>query len=394
MRKSGRLIVVRSIATAVPIYMLMANNLPDWAIEEINVLCRKFLWAGGDQSARGKCMVAWPVVCRPTKMGGLGIIDLKLCIALQSRWLWLQKIDHRRAWSALEIHVEPEVEAFFHASVSAILGDGTQIHFWTDSWIAGSSVQCLAPNLVKLVPPRFRKKRTAAEALPQQRWTRDVTGALNPVAMAEYDSLWDRMSTIRLQAGQDDQFVWKWTPSGTYTAHSAYMALHQGAAFLPGARLIWKTWAPLKVKFFLWLAFRSRLWTADRRIRHGLQANATCTLCDQENETSDHILFRCSYSAQVWWEVLHRLGIQSISPSASMRLHDWWSHLRQQVLSSKKKGFDTLFALVAWQIWKERNARVFRNHRASSLLLLQMIKLEGDSWIAAGAKKLGCLFAE
>ena len=30
MNKSGRLVVVKSVATAVPIYMLMANNLPPW----------------------------------------------------------------------------------------------------------------------------------------------------------------------------------------------------------------------------------------------------------------------------------------------------------------------------------------------------------------------------
>jgi len=35
MNKSGHLVVVKSVASAVPIYLLMANNLPLWAIEEI-----------------------------------------------------------------------------------------------------------------------------------------------------------------------------------------------------------------------------------------------------------------------------------------------------------------------------------------------------------------------
>lgn len=87
MNKSGRLIVIKSVASAVPIYTIMVNNLPAWAIDELEALSRNFLWAGGEQSARGKCTVAWPTVCRPTILGGLGIPDLKLTgIALQSRW--------------------------------------------------------------------------------------------------------------------------------------------------------------------------------------------------------------------------------------------------------------------------------------------------------------------
>jgi hypothetical protein len=39
-----------------------------------------------------------------------------------------------------------------------------------------------------------------------------------------------------------------------------------------GHKVIWKTWAPLEIKIFLWLAFRRRHWTGDRRLRHRLEA--------------------------------------------------------------------------------------------------------------------------
>lgn len=97
MNKSGRLIVVKTVSSAVPIYTMMANNLPAWAIEEIDAIRLNFLWTG-DQPTRGKCLVAWSTVCRPTTLGDLGILDLKLGgIALQSRWLWLQNTDSDRA---------------------------------------------------------------------------------------------------------------------------------------------------------------------------------------------------------------------------------------------------------------------------------------------------------
>jgi hypothetical protein len=65
-------------------------------------------------------MVAWHAACRwNCELGGLGIIDLKLArIALQSRWLWLQRMDANRARAQLSIKASsPEVHAFFKASI-------------------------------------------------------------------------------------------------------------------------------------------------------------------------------------------------------------------------------------------------------------------------------------
>lgn len=88
MARSGRLVWIKSVLQAVPIYSMMANSLPQWARAEIDAICRKFFWAGSDADVRGKCMVAWEAACRPTELGGLRIFDLRLTgYALQTRWL-------------------------------------------------------------------------------------------------------------------------------------------------------------------------------------------------------------------------------------------------------------------------------------------------------------------
>ena len=55
-----------------PIYSMMAENLPPWARKEIDAICMKFFWAGRDASIRGKCMVAWESVCKPMELGSGG----------------------------------------------------------------------------------------------------------------------------------------------------------------------------------------------------------------------------------------------------------------------------------------------------------------------------------
>jgi hypothetical protein len=38
---------------------------------------------------------------------------------------------------------------------------------------------------------------------------------------------------------------------------------------------------------------------------------------------------------------------------------EWWRHAMQQIEKQHRKGFNSLVVLVAWWIWKHRNACVF-----------------------------------
>jgi hypothetical protein len=49
---------------------------------------------------------------------------------------------------------------------------------------------------------------------------------------------------------------------------------------LVGAKHVWRSTVPSKVKFFFWLALHGRPWTAEHRKRHGLQQEAVCVLYD------------------------------------------------------------------------------------------------------------------
>jgi hypothetical protein len=73
---------------------------------------------------------------------------------------------------------------------------------------------------------------------------------------------------------------------------------------MAGARELWRAAAPPKVKYFFWITLHGRLWTAERRRRHGLQPDATCTLCDQMDKTIDHLLCSCVFTREVWMWLL------------------------------------------------------------------------------------------
>jgi hypothetical protein len=129
--------------------------------------------------------------------------------------------------------------------------------------------------------------------------------------------------------------------------------------------------------------------TLDRQARHGLEAKADCYLCDQAPETIDHLLCECPFTREVWFHILHAIGLQLPPPAHSVR--QWWHRLRHSALAYRHRGLDTLFALTSWEIWKECNARCFRQAETSVAQVLQVIKAQADLWTLAGAKHIRSL---
>jgi hypothetical protein len=78
MNRAGHLVLVKVVLTAVPIYLLIALDLPKWFIKAIDKKRRGFLWKGHQQANGGNCLVAWEKVQRPLQYGGLGIHNLEL----------------------------------------------------------------------------------------------------------------------------------------------------------------------------------------------------------------------------------------------------------------------------------------------------------------------------
>ena len=92
----------------------------------------------------------------------------------------------------------------------------------------------------------------------------------------------------------------------------------------------WQSWAPSKCKFFMWTVAHKNCWTADRLARKGLHHPAACALCDKTDETNDHLLVSCVFSWQVWFAVLHDLGLQVLAPQAGGKFfEDWWSSAKR-----------------------------------------------------------------
>lgn len=166
LNKAGRLTLVTSVLSGIPTYHMIVFPLSKWAIKRIDRLRRNFLWHGKENAKGGHYQVNWTRVCRPKRLGGLGIPDLNnFSRALRLRWLWLRWTDPGRPWTAFDIKATTIEKELFKACTSVTVGDGNRTRFWKDSWLDGQAPRDIAPLCYALA---WRKNQTAVVSLTRR----------------------------------------------------------------------------------------------------------------------------------------------------------------------------------------------------------------------------------
>jgi hypothetical protein len=142
----------------------------------------------------------------------------------------------------------------------------------------------------------------------------------------------------------------------------------------------------------MWLATHKRCWTSDQLVRRGLPHPEHCPLCDQEDETLDHLLVSCVFTRQFWYTVLQQVGLQSLAPQQTDLVFDeWWEKTNMAASGITKRGLNSLVILGAWTIWNHRNKCVFDGINPNMAEALILLEEERQLWMTLGAQGLSHL---
>jgi len=156
---------------------------------------------------------------------------------------------------------------------------------------------------------------------------------------------------------------------------------------------IWKSWAPGKIlRVDGKSATHRKCWTAERLAKKGLPHPALCPLCDQVEETLDHLLVSCVFSRQFWFNLLQGLGLQALAPGLDDEIFDdWWDNLSSRVSCQIRKGANYLVILGAWNLWNHRNMCVFDGAVPDLNSILSTTREDLQLWSIAGTKGVSFL---
>lgn len=369
MNRMGRLVYINSVVTATATYYLTA---PDkWLIKKVDKLRKNFLWDADDGNIGGKSLVNWRQVCTPKRYGGLGVKNIE-CFgrALRLRWEWFRWGEEDRPWKGSDTPCNSTDKQLFASCTRIQLGDGNTAFFWTDRWLNGEAFSVSTPELFKLA--RF-KKLTVKQGLHNNKWMTGLHSMNSEEQLTKFFQIWDKVQVVTLEP-RKDKVVWNLTANGVYSCTSAYEAQFFTRIHKPELSRVWRGMVEGKVRFYLWLLLQNRNWTADRLQARGWPHDALCSLCDQELETTNHLSLHCSF-AKVIWDLFRRSTDDLCSAAATATsISEWWEHTgRGRGSKDRNKEEMTLAAYIVWNLWKERNRRVFEHKEMGPLELAASI---------------------
>ena len=108
------------------------------------------------------------------------------------------------------------------------------------------------------------------------------------------------------------------------------------------------------------------------------------------------MLSECRYTRRIWQLAAEWIGYPELNPNR-WRPRDnalsWWLNISTTTVVPKK-AVRSLTILISWEVWKERNNRVFNQKETPPTRLLEKIKAEAAFWATAGAKNLASIIPQ
>ena len=111
--------------------------------------------------------------------------------------------------------------------------------------------------------------------------------------------------------------------------------------------------------FFAWEASWGKVLTLDYLKRRGRVLTNRCFLCEEEEESIDHLLVHCSKAKVLWDLLLGLVGVRCVFPKSVRETFLSW---RETFVGKNcKKAWMKAPLCIFWTIWLERNSIYFDN---------------------------------
>lgn len=192
------------------------------------------------------------------------------------------------------------------------------------------------------------------------------------------------LQNVSLQVDRIDRWIWQLDTSAIYTVRSAYNYLNIESPIdtVVPVHSLWHKDVSLKVVLFAWRLFRDRLPTKDNLLRRCvLDINAlNCVGGCNVQETSAHLFLHCNLFSSVWHHIFQWLVISAVLPFDLAAFFNQFSFFGGAA-KSRRSILQVIWFATVWEIWKERNNRIFNAKDSTILQVVDKVKSLTYRWL-------------
>ncbi|KAL3686494.1 hypothetical protein R1sor_009068 [Riccia sorocarpa] len=334
-------LLLKHVLAATPLYQMMSVGLSEDGIEDLERLCRQFLWGWNDQGDPRTSLVAWDRVAQPTWNGGLGWTPIKDRARAMHIKSSLKKGGIQTVQEGLVASLEgpgwvQQIRAAGHHPEQEIIN---AVEHW-ESWL--SSQMTVQHTEGFLTSWRWTDNTVI------QTWRKDFRFWVTKFhKIRDYEELLNHKWGISNLAKS-----WKWRWNCLWAAPISYR------------KKIW-WWKVLQRGFF-----------TGCRAREMTVSTGICERCRETEETLEHLFWSCRI-VRPWISALYRAGMLLGSSNTLMESID--TALER---AAEDPSYIGGLGLLLEKTWKERNEKVFRKQLSvtPAAVLLKELAVEIEAF--------------
>jgi len=320
--------------------------------------------------------LAWELLTRSKKKGGLGFRDLHLFnLAMLARQAWRLLMDTNNLCaqvlkakyfpnsSILQCKARGGISYSWRSILKGVqllkkgiiwrIGSGTDTYIWKDPWIPrGYTRRPITPKGSSLL---IRVSELIDPA----------TGTWDELLIR--DTFWPEDAEVILTIPTNEDFkdmpAWHFDSKGIFSVKSAYklavqirdQELGQDASpssVCPDAifkwQKIWQLKLPHKINMFIWRMAHNSLPVKRNIVRRGIKIDTLCPVCKRFDEDCGHLFFKCKKAKECW----QAMNLEHVR--AELELCSSGEEIIMKILNLQQSVQNRVFIWL-WRWWSARN---------------------------------------
>ncbi|XP_050233408.1 uncharacterized protein LOC126681895 [Mercurialis annua] len=386
--RSGKEVLIKSIAQAIPNYIMNVFLIPHGLCDELERMMNSFWWGRNQAEKKGINWASWTRLCDPKKFGGLGFKKIReFNVAMLGKQAWrMISMDDNLMVKVFKAKYFPNcsfLEAKLGSNPSYVwrsifesqevmklgarvrIGDGWSTRIWRDPWLCESGSGCVSDPM-----PETHEGATVNQLMEMQSKAWDM-GLISDVFSVQVAA-----SILRVPLSVrnvKDRWFWLQEKRGNFTVKSCYRLMRGEMINAVDSiwSAIWRLHVPMHVRNFVWRMCSGFLPTYDALANKKVFIYPVCPVCGCEDESACHLFISCRFAQECW----RSAGIAFVS-YAGTRVVDW---VKSWLVVADKESA-CVISMVCWHIWSNRNSIVWSDKRLEVLDVLNMAGCQLTAW--------------